>query len=105
MEGLEDLPDAAGLADTGFADDSAHLTAALPCLSQCLRQERHLSLAAHHGAEAPHRSRLQPCLHWPCAQHLKDLQWITEALDRHVAKCLHLHIALYEPLHRRSDLD
>ena len=86
MKRLEDFPDESGLTGTRLSNHPDDLTMAFQRLREYLRQKLHLCLATHHRAEAPHRRRLQPCLHWPCAQYRKDLQWITQPLDRHGAE-------------------
>jgi len=55
---LGELPEEAGFAHAGLAEDRHHLAVARAGLFEGLVQGRYLGLAAHKGRQAPRRGRL-----------------------------------------------
>ena len=88
-----ELPEEAGLADAGLADDGHDLAVPGAGALQGLAELLQLRVAPDEAREAAGGGRLQPRAHGPGADDLEDLDRGVQALDRPRAEGLHLDVA------------
>ena len=80
---MGELPEQAGLADTGLADERHHLAVAGTGLLQRPRRAVDLGLASNERGEPAGGGRLEAFARGPAPDQLEDLDGLSEPFDRH----------------------